>query len=53
MITKSFCSIFPLKAFIEAPDFDVAIRKASEDYLAKQEMTTNIPGFGDWIKRNK
>jgi len=50
VITKSFCSIFPLSPILEAPDFDKAIKSAAEDYLAKQpEMTTNILGFEKWM----
>jgi hypothetical protein len=52
-ITKSFCSIFPLRQIIESPSFDMEIEKASKDYLAAHPMTTNIKGFSEWQKERE
>ena len=53
-ITKSFCSIFPLRKIITAPDFDAEIEKAKANYLANQPaMTNEVPGFKEWLEANK
>jgi len=50
-ITKSFCSIFPLREIITAPDFDKAIDKAKKDYLSRgSDATISIPGYDKWLK---
>jgi hypothetical protein len=49
-LTKSWCSVFPLRDIIESPDFDKAVKKASDEYLAKNPMTIGIPGMKKYIE---
>jgi hypothetical protein len=50
----SFCSIFPLREIIEAPDFDATIKSAADKYLAKQPaMTIGVPGMQKWLNSQK
>lgn len=53
LIMNSFCSIFPLRPILEAPDFNAAVKKAGEDYLKRcPGFESSDPDFERWLREN-
>ena len=48
----TFCSVFPLRPIVEAPDFDAAVKRATDKYMMRHHSFKAEASFQKWLDAN-